>query len=88
LNSKLDSLTNLLAQAKLVHLKEIEYRAGLHVKDSLDLIELQKLKTKDSVLYKKQLKALTRFYKLPASVNLTKLDSAYEAEYKLSHTSN
>jgi hypothetical protein len=77
---KYDSLHLLYIQKGEALKKEIAIRRKIFLFDSLKLVEYKELIKKDSILIKK-LRNRKDYSKLPPSVNLSKLDSAYEAEH-------
>jgi len=77
---KLDSLHLLFIQKEEALKHEVAIRRKIFLFDSIKIAEYKLLLVKDSILIKKQKNLLNKYKTLPASVNLSKLDSAYEAE--------
>jgi len=77
---KLDSIKLLKIQVDIKLRKEVVLRRKIFLEDSLLTIQYTKQRKTDSLLILKQRRQLGKFKNLPASVNLSKLDSAYEAE--------
>jgi|SRR6185369_5873618 len=77
---KYDSLENKYKQLDFVHIQQLEYRRKIFLEDSLLQIKYLQEKNKDKILIIKQAQALKYYIKNSSKVNLTKLDSAYEAE--------
>jgi len=77
---KLDSIKLLKIQVDIKLRKEVVLRRKIFLEDSLLTIQYTKQRKTDSLLILKQRRQLGKFKNLPVSVNLSKLDSAYEAE--------
>jgi hypothetical protein len=79
---QLDSLNLRYKQLEFVHITEAENRRKIFLEDSLIKINYQKQAQKDAALIAKQNQTIHKYTKLTSKVNLSKLDSAYEAENK------
>jgi uncharacterized FlgJ-related protein len=77
---KLDSLETKYKQLDFIHIHELEYRRKIFLEDSILQIKYLQEKNKDKVLIIKQKEALNKFKSNSSKVNISKLDSAYEAE--------
>lgn len=77
---RLDSLAKRFKQFEFIHVQEAAKIRKIFLEDSLLKLDYQRQLDKDKTLIQAQRDALNKFKNLPSKVNLSKLDSAYEAE--------
>lgn len=77
---KLDSLSKLYKEKEALHEIYTLERRKIFLEDSALLVKYEKNILLDKELIVKQRQALSKFTNLNSKINLSKLDSAYEAE--------
>ncbi len=77
---KYDSLETRYKQLDYIHVTELAVRRKIFLEDSLLKLDYQKQIQKEQSLIVKQQQTINKFKHLPIEVNLSKLDSAYNAE--------